>query len=174
MAKTATLSVPYTDADDSQIWLKGTGADSHTWSPTISGLPSGAKIQAVTLSFTSGYTYDKPGNTYVYWGTSADGTRLWSTSGAGDGSTYTVDLTPYVTGNGKISLYFRKTKNSGGTNSNVYFSGVKIVITYEKPGSLLQRAEGGSTVTYALYHAENGSLVRYNAHRAENGALVKY
>lgn len=175
MAKIETMTIPYTDADDSQIWLNGTTSAAQTWSPVISGIPNGAKITSVTLGFANGHRYDKPGRTSVFWGTTDDNNnRLWSTSGSGEGHTYTVDLTSRVTGNGKINLYFYKTANSDRTTSNVYYSSVKITITYEKTGSLLRHAEGESIVTYALYRAENGSLVRYNVNHAENGTLVKY
>lgn len=174
MAKIETMTIPYTNADDNQIWLKGKTATAQTWAATISGIPKGAKIKSVVLSFANGHTYDKPGHTNVYWGASTSGERLWSTSGSGNGGTYTVDLTSRINGNGTVNLYFHKTANSGNTNSSVYFADVKITITYEKTGSLWNRAENGGLVTYALYHAENGSLTRYNAYHAENGTLVKY
>lgn len=172
MAKTETLIIAYTDADDNQVWLKGTTSAAQTWSPVISGIPNGAKIMSVTLSFANGYTYDKPGRTSVYWGTSTNGDRLWSTSGSGDGSTYTVDLTSRITGNGMVSLYFYKTANTGNTNSNVYFSGVKITIVYEKTVNFY-RAENNQLVPYKFYRAENGVLVPYNLfYAAENQEIV--
>lgn len=176
MATTVTKTVPYTDADDNQIWLKGTGTAKQSWTFNVSGLPAGAKIKAVTLTWASGSTINTPGRTEIFKGTEEIAVnRLWYVSqSGGGGETYTIDLSSYVTGNGAYSLLFRKTANSSGTNSNVYFTGIKITITYEKTGSLLNRAENGSLVTYALYRAENGSLVRYNAYHAENGALVKF
>lgn len=171
MATTVTKTVSYTDADDSQIWLKGTGEAGQVWSPVISGIPSGAKIKSVTLTFANGHTIASPSRSSVYVGTSTSGTRVWTTSASLSGASATVDLASYITGNGTYNLYFFKSSSS---NSNVYFTGIKITITYEKTGSLLNRAENGSLVTYALYRAENGSLVRYNAYHAENGALVKY
>lgn len=116
-----------------EIWLKGTGEAGQGWSPTISGIPSGANVSKVTLSFACGNTYNAPGAQRVYWGTSSSGTSLWSFSGNADGKAYSVDLTSRITGNGTYSLYFYKTKNSGGTQSNVYFSGITITVEYDIP-----------------------------------------
>lgn len=129
----ATLTFSYTDSDDSQIWLKGTGAAGQTWSPSISGIPSGATINSVVLSFANGHTTSSPGRSSIYWGTSTSGTRIWTTSASLSGSSATVDLSSYVTGNGTINLYFYKTANSSSSTSNVYFTGVKITVTYTIP-----------------------------------------
>jgi len=56
------------------------------------------------------------------------------------------------------------------TVSNIVLT-VNYHISYICP---FRRAEGGSMVSYKLYHAENGNLVLYSLYRAENGALVKY
>ena len=116
-----------------QIWLKGTGNASQVWSPTVSGLPGGAIINRVTLTFASGNTYASPGRTEIFWGTEAvAANRLWYVSlSAGSGGT--VDLTGRVTGNGSFSLLFRKTANSAGSQSNVYFSGIEVAIDYTNP-----------------------------------------
>lgn len=117
----------------SDIWLKGTGAASQVWTPTVSGLPGGAIINKVTLTFASGNTYASPGRTEIFWGTEAvAANRLWYVSlSAGSGGT--VDLTGRVTGNGSFSLLFRKTANSAGSQSNVYFSGIEVAIDYTNP-----------------------------------------
>lgn len=172
----AVLTIPYTNGDDNQIWLKGTGTAGQVWNFTVSGLPTGATIVSVKLTFTSGNTYNAPGRTEIFWGTSeiADN-RLWYVSNSsGGGESRTVDLSSHVTDNGTYSLYFRKVANSAGTQSNVYFSGVTVTVTYEKPAGTIKHAESGQLVTYRLYHAENGSLVPYDICHAENGQLVKY
>lgn len=117
----------------SDIWLKGTGAASQVWTPTVSGLTGGAIINKVTLTFASGNTYASPGRTEIFWGTEAvAANRLWYVSlSAGSGGT--VDLTGRVTGNGSFSLLFRKTANSAGSQSNVYFSGIEVAIDYTNP-----------------------------------------
>ena len=116
-----------------QIWLKGTGSASQVWTPTVSGMPGGAIINRVTLTFASGNTYASPGRTEIFWGTEAvAANRLWYVSlSAGSGGT--VDLTGRVTGNGSFSLLFRKTANSAGSQSNVYFSGIEVAIDYTNP-----------------------------------------
>ena len=116
-----------------QIWLKGTGAASQVWSPTVSGLPAGAIINSVVMTFAAGNTYATPGRTSIYWGTSTGGTRLWSVSGSGGGTDYSVSLQGYVTGNGTFSLLFYKTANSNASQSNVYFTGLTITIDFTNP-----------------------------------------
>ena len=118
-----------------QIWLKGTGNASQVWSPTVSGLPAGAIINSVTLTFSSGNTYASPGRTEIFWGSEAvAANRLWYVSQS-SGSGGTIDLTGRVKGNGSFSLLFRKTANSAGSQSNVYFSGITITIDYTNPRS---------------------------------------
>lgn len=126
ITKTGSVNV----SNSEQMWLKGKGAAGQAWGFTVSGLPSGAFVTSANISFTTGNTYKSPGHTRLYWGSSTSGTTLWSISGSGGGNTYTVDLTTYVTGNGNYSVYFYKTKNSGGTQSNVYFSGIKVTVNY--------------------------------------------
>lgn len=117
----------------SDIWLKGTGAASQVWTPTVSGLPAGAIINSVTLTFSSGNTYASPGRTEIFWGSEAlAANRLWYVSQS-SGSGGTIDLTGRVKGNGSFSLLFRKTANSAGSQSNVYFSGITITIDYTNP-----------------------------------------
>ena len=117
----------------SDIWLKGTGAASQVWTPTVSGLPGGAIINKVTLTFASGNTYASPGRTEIFWGSEAlAANRLWYVSQS-SGSGGTIDLTGRVKGNGSFSLLFRKTANSAGSQSNVYFSGITITIDYTNP-----------------------------------------
>ena len=116
-----------------EIWLKGTGAAGQGWSPTISGIPAGAVIDSVKLTFACGNTYNAPGAQRVYWGTSSSGTSLWSFSGNADGKSYSIDLTSRITGNGTYSLYFYKSANSSSSQSNVYFSGVTITVEYTIP-----------------------------------------
>lgn len=116
-----------------QIWLKGTGNASQVWSPTVSGLPAGAIINSVTMTFATGSTYASPGKTSVYWGASTSGTCLWTISGSGNGLTYSVSLKSYITDNGTISLLFYKTANSSASQSNVCFDGLTITIDYTNP-----------------------------------------
>ena len=117
----------------SDIWLKGTGAASQVWTPTVSGLTGGAIINKVTLTFASGNTYASPGRTEIFWGSEAlAANRLWYVSQS-SGSGGTIDLTGRVKGNGSFSLLFRKTANSAGSQSNVYFSGITITIDYTNP-----------------------------------------
>lgn len=129
-----TLTVNYVD-EDNQIWLKGTGAAGQVWSPSVTGLPSGAIINSATMTFTTGNTYSSPGRTSIYWGTSTSGTSLWSTSGSGNGNTYSISLNGYILGNGLLNLYFHKTSNSSASQSNVYFIGISISIHYTNPAS---------------------------------------
>ena len=117
----------------SDIWLKGKGTASQVWTPTVSGLPGGAIINSVTLTFSSGNTYASPGRTEIFWGSEAlAANRLWYVSQS-SGSGGTIDLTGRVKGNGSFSLLFRKTANSAGSQSNVYFSGITITIDYTNP-----------------------------------------
>lgn len=117
----------------SDIWLKGKGTASQVWTPTVSGLPGGAIINKVTLTFSSGNTYASPGRTEIFWGSEAlAANRLWYVSQS-SGSGGTIDLTGRVTGNGSFSLLFRKTANSAGSQSNVYFSGIEVAIDYTNP-----------------------------------------
>lgn len=117
----------------SDIWLKGTGTASQVWTPTVSGLPGGAIINKVTLTFASGNTYASPGRTEIFWGSEAlAANRLWYVSQS-SGSGGTIDLTGRVKGNGSFSLLFRKTANSAGSQSNVYFSGIEVTIDYTNP-----------------------------------------
>ena len=129
LEKTGTVSIPYTDGNDNQIWLKGTSADSEVWNFTVSGIPSGAVVTKATLSFASGNTYNTPGYVYIYWGTGTSPT-VWSKSGTPAGKSYSVDLTARIGGNGSYSLNFRKTANSDSSQSNVYFTGIKLTVEY--------------------------------------------
>lgn len=153
VAKTGTATV----SNSEQIWCKGTGAAGHAWTFTVSGLPSGAVVTAATLSFACGNTYNAPSYNRVYWGTSTSGTQLWYKSGSGGGTTYTVDLTSRVTGNGSYSLYFYKTSSS---NSNVYYGGIKVTINY----------------TYYVYPTTAPTTVQINgaesAYVAKNGTAT--
>ena len=128
--KTGTSTVTYTDGDDNQVWLKGTGNVGQPWAFTVSGLPAGAIVTSATLKFACGNTTNKPGKNYVYWGNSQGGTELWSKSGSANGETYTVNLTSYVRGNGSYSLYFYKTANSSNSQSNVYFTSISVTVNY--------------------------------------------
>ena len=129
LEKTGTVSVPFTDGDDNQIWLKGTGADSEVWNFTVSGIPAGAVVTKATLSFASGNTYNQPGYVYIYWGTGTSPT-VWSKYGTPAGNNYSVDLTAYISGNGSYSLNFRKTANDAYSQSNVYFTSIKLTVEY--------------------------------------------
>lgn len=158
-----------------QIWLKGSGAAGQVWAVPVTGIPAGAVIKSVILTFSNGHQYNAPGGCNIYKGNDAiTANRLWRTSSSLGGGSASVDITSYITGNGTYNLYFYKTANSGGTNSNVYFSSVKVTVTYEKESSVLKRAENGELVDYVLHRAENGSLVQYNPARAESGELVEY
>lgn len=126
---TITLTTP-------DLWLNGPGTVRSVWSPTVSGLPSGAIINSVTLSFYNGHTYASPGYSEVFWGTEPlVAQRLWYYHRGTPNKTITLDLTGKVTGNGTFSLLFYKTKNDAGSNSNVYFSNVSVVIDYTNPRS---------------------------------------
>lgn len=118
------------------LWLNGPGTVRSVWSPTVSGLPTGAIINSVTLSFYNGHTYASPGYSEVFWGTEPlVAQRLWYYHRGTPNKTITLDLTGKVTGNGTFSLLFYKTKNDAGSNSNVYFSNVSVVIDYTNPRS---------------------------------------
>lgn len=155
VAKTGSTSASTSE----QLWCKGTGAAGQAWAFTISGLPSGAVVTKATLAFHSSYTYDAPGYTRVYWGTSTDGTVVYAKSGSVGGDA-TADLTKYVTGNGSYSLYFHKTANSGGTQSNVYFTNISVTVsytyyvTYEKPTAPTNVKINGDNSAYV---AQNGT-----------------
>lgn len=125
--------MPTITLSSEEIWLKGTGNASQVWSPTVSGLPAGAIINSVTLTFSSGNTYASPGRTEIFWGSEALAkNRLWYVSQS-SGSGGTIDLTGRVKGNGSFSLLFRKTANSAGSQSNVYFTDIKVTIDYTNP-----------------------------------------
>lgn len=129
-----TLTFSYTDGDDNQIWLKGTGAAEQAWTFTVSGIPSGSTINSVTLGFVAGNTYASPGHTQLYWGSSAlSANRLWYVSGTNAGNSVSVDLTSRVTGNGSYTVLFRKTANSSSSNSNVYFTSIVVTVVYTIP-----------------------------------------
>lgn len=138
-----------------QIWLKNTGAQGQTWSPVISGLPTGAIISAATLSFTLHNSYATPGAVYVYKGSSnASANRLWyvSASAYRDGVSYSVDLSSYVTGNGTFPLYFYK---SGNTSQNyLCFTSIVITVTYTQPSSTFTLSSSsinaGETMTVSI------------------------
>lgn len=118
------------------LWLNGPGTVRSVWSPTVSGLPSGAIINSVTLSFYNGHTYASPGYSEVFWGTEPlVAQRLWYYHRGTPNKTITLDLTGKVTGNGTFSLLFYKTKNDEGSNSNVCFQNVSVVIDYTNPRS---------------------------------------
>lgn len=126
---TITLTTP-------DLWLNGPSTVRSVWSPTVSGLPTGAIINSVTLSFYNGHTYASPGYSEVFWGTEPlVAQRLWYYHRGTPNKTITIDLTGKVTGNGTFSLLFYKTKNDAGSNSNVYFSNVSVVIDYTNPRS---------------------------------------
>ena len=61
--------------------------------------------------------------------------RLWYYHRGTPNKTITLDLTGRVTGNGTFSLLFYKTKNDAGSNSNVCFQNVSVVIDYTNPRS---------------------------------------
>lgn len=126
---TITLTTP-------DLWLNGPSTVRSVWSPTVSDLPPGAIINSVTLSFYNGHTYASPGYSEVFWGTEPlVDQRLWYYYRGTPNKTITIDLTGRVTGNGTFSLLFYKIKNDTGSNSNVYFSNVSVVIDYTKPRS---------------------------------------
>lgn len=172
MANQKTMEVSHSE----QIWLKGTGTEYYVWTFSVSGIPTGSSIVSAQLDFTSGNTYNPPGRTEIFWGSSEiAANRIWYVSNSsGGGSATTVDITSRITGNGSYSMMLRKTANSAGTQSNVYFSGLKVTITYIKPYSTIKLCTSGSLVSYNIYHAENGVLVPYSVYRAESGSLVKY
>ena len=118
------------------LWLNGPGTVRSVWSPMVSGLPTGAIINSVTLSFYNGHTYASPGYSEVFWGTEPlVAQRLWYYHRGTPNKTITLDLTGKVTGNGTFSLLFYKTKNDEGSNSNVCFQNVSVVIDYTNPRS---------------------------------------
>lgn len=182
----ATLTFNYTDGDDNQIWLKGKGSAGQAWSPTISGVPSGAIIDSVTLTFTTGNSYNSPGRTDVYWGTSNDVTtganiRIWYVSGTGGGKSFSVDLSPYITGNMTATLYFYKSANGSSSQSNVYFSNISITVNYTIPYtnptaptsvtiSPTTAAPGGSaTLSWSGASAGNSNpIAGYHIYRADS------
>lgn len=129
LEKTGSVSTKYTDSDN-QIWLKGTGSASQLWSFTVSNVPEGAVVTKATLSFTSGNTYNNAGAVRIFWGTSTSGTRVFYESGSVEGESRTVDLTAYISGNGNYSLYFNKTANSSSSQSNIYFTSIKVTVEY--------------------------------------------
>ena len=129
LEKTGSVSTTYTDSDN-QIWLKGTGSASQAWSFTVSNVPAGAVVTKATLSFTSGNTYNNAGTVRIFWGTSTSGTRVFYESGSVEGESRTVDLTAYIPGNGNYSLYFNKTANSNSSQSNIYFTSIKVTVEY--------------------------------------------
>ena len=139
------LTINYTNDNDNQIWLKGTDLADFVWSPVVSGLPSGAIINSVTMSFTSGYFYSAPKQRSVYWGNTV-GDRLWYASGSnGNGDSFSVSLTGRITGNGTYMFLFRKTANESSTRSNVYFTGISIAIDYTNPVSTFSLSSSSVT-----------------------------
>lgn len=151
--------MPTIKLTSSEIWLKGTGNASQVWSPTVSGLPAGAIINSVTLTFSSGNTYASPGRTEIFWGSEAvAANRVWYVSQS-SGSGGTIDLTGRVKGNGSFSLLFRKTANSAGSQSNVYFSGITITIDYTNPISTISldktTLDAGSTMGVTINRVDS-------------------
>ena len=130
LEKTGSVSTIYTDGGDNQIWLKGTSSDSEVWNFTVSNVPAGAVVTKATLSFVSGNTYNNAGTVRIFWGTSTSGTRVFYESGSVEGESRTVDLTAYIPGNGSYSLCFNKTANSSSSQSNIYFTSIKVTVEY--------------------------------------------
>lgn len=125
-------SVSISHAD---IWLKGTDTAKEAWSFTVN-LPTGAIINSVKLNYIAGNTLASPGRTEIFWGDSEIASnRLWYVSGTGGGTSRELNLYNYITSNGTYSLLFRKVANSAGSQSNVYFQSLSIVITYTEPAS---------------------------------------
>ena len=141
---TLTLTTP-------DLWLNGPSTVRSVWSPTVSGLPTGAIINSVTLSFYNGHTYASPGYSEVFWGTEPlVAQRLWYYHRGTPNKTITLDLTGRVTGNGTFSLLFYKTKNDAGSNSNVCFQNVSVVIDYTNPRSTFTLSKSSLNAGTAL------------------------
>lgn len=170
----ATVKVTYTDGDDNQIWLKGTGAAGEAWSFSVAGIPAGAVVSGATLTFASGNTYNTPGGTYIYSGTEALAANLlwYVAQSSGGGETRSVDVSSYIKGNGSYSLYFRKTANGSGSQSNVYFSGISVTVTYSIPYT----ACGAPTsVTVAVTITHDGTTLSWSGATAgSSNAITSY
>lgn len=157
LEKHGTTKTTYTDSDN-QIWLKGTGSAGQVWNFNVSNVPEGAIVTKATLSFTSGNTYNNAGAVRIFWGTSTSGTRIFYCTGSVEGESRTVDLTSYIPGNGSYSLYFNKTANSSSSQSNIYFTSIKVTVEYTyyvdapKPPTTVTINNGSSA-----YVVENGT-----------------
>lgn len=126
---------------EDQMWLKGTngqGTKSELWTITTS-IPAGATIVSAKLSLRQGHIYTAPGYVECYWGTSANGTRIWQSPRYGDGLVGNVyekpehiaDFTSLYTG-GTINLFFRRTiQGTVSTNGcNVVIAPITVTIEY--------------------------------------------
>lgn len=152
------------------MWLKGTSWAAETWNVAVSGIPTGASISSVNLTFTVTTTYNASGNIAVYKGTEnlAANRVFYLTSGAYGGQKGDVDLKDYITGNGTFPLLFRKNANSSGSQSNVCFDSLVITITYTEPASTFtlssESINVGDTLGVTITRT-NGSychIVRYS------------
>lgn len=119
-----------------QIWLKNSGLEGQVWNCAVSGIPAGSSVVRATLSFAAGNTYNPPGHVYVYAGTSNGGSsvRLWHMSGSGGGSSYAVDVSSYISGNGTFPFYFQKSGNETSKNYQ-YFTSIEVTVEYSIPAS---------------------------------------
>lgn len=149
-----------------QIVIKDTGGGNYgTWEMGIVGLPAGAKNIKATLHFTASFHYNTPRSFYL----------VSPETDCGKEQDYSVDVTPYVKGNGRHTWqwYLQAGTANGTTRTNGFITSFRLVVEYDQPAAL-QRAENGQLVRYALYRAENGALVPYSLQKAEDGALAPY
>ena len=167
---TETLS--FTGADAEMSVSKQWGTDSASTSIVVSGIPSGATIKSVTLDFSITWQNTSPYTCELTYPQSKD-CKPSSSSATGNAFSWDITSWGYVTGNGTYTFTWEISESTAQpcwTTAHL----PTLIIVYEKPASLLHRAESGVLVSYALHHAEGGSLVEYGLYRAENGALVKY
>lgn len=153
-----------------QIWLKGTSWASEIWNVSVSGIPTGANISSVRLTFSVGTTYNASGNISVYKGTENQVANrvFYLTAGAYGGYAGDVDLKGYITGNGTFPLLFRKNANASGSQSNVVFDNPVITITYTEPASTFTLSptsiNAGDELTVTITRTNNSykHIVRYS------------
>lgn len=155
-------SLSYAYQSGGQMWVKaeaGTFAET-AWTLSVAGLPAGATVNSVRLSFYLGYTYSTPSLTSVRVGDNV----IWSKAQAEQGN-YSAELTGRITGNGSYSLVFKNTARSS-SRSYAVFSQIAVVINYTNPVSEFSldqtSVDAGSAIKVNIARMDSGYTHRVN------------